>query len=113
MNCLRIVARSRDAFEELRNAFSVENKAAFFSQQYGYKGNPRLYNINQFGYFPSGLVYQILEWIKTQYGSLNHVVVSKKCADYVKNVLTPLKGKVERDFEIFNVAEDSGANERA
>lgn len=112
-NCLRIVARSRDSLEELREAFSVKNEAAFFSKQYGFKGSERLYNVNQFGYFQPGLVYQILDWIKTQYGSLNPVAISKKCADYVKEVLTPLKGRVDPDFEVFNVADDSGANERA
>ena len=78
--CMRVVARSRDALEEIRKAFSVENKSAFFSQQYGYKGEQRLYNVNKFGYFQPGLVFQVLDWIKTQYGSLNCVAVSKKCA---------------------------------
>ena len=56
-NCMRVVARSRDALEEIRKAFSVENKSAFFSQQYGYKGEQRLYNVNKFGYFQPGLVF--------------------------------------------------------
>lgn len=106
---LRIIARNRDWLEELRQVFSVENKAAFFSQQYGYKGESRLYSINQFGYFASGLVYQILEWIKTQYGSLQCVAVSKQCQSYVSNVLKPLKDLTP--FEPDNVSDDLGRND--
>jgi len=109
---MRLIARRGQDLEEVRKAFSVENKAAFFSQQYGYKGEPRLYNVNQFGYFQPGLVFQILEWLKDQYGTLAGVAVSKKCAAYVADVLSPLKAALAgREFEPSNVADDTGANE--
>ena len=110
MRCLRVVARTRDAFEELRNAFSVENKSAFFSQQYGYRGEPRLYNINKFGFFLPGLVYDILQWIKTQYGTLNVVAISKNCSRYLSDELKPLRSRLSSRFELSNIANDSGVN---
>jgi hypothetical protein len=110
MRCLRVVARTRDAFEELRNVFSVENKSAFFSQQYGYRGEPRLYNINKFGFFLPGLVYDILQWIKTQYGTLNVVAISKNCSRYLSDELKPLRSRLSSRFELSNIANDSGVN---
>lgn len=113
VNSLRIVAKNRDCLEELRQAFSVENKAAFFSKQYGYHSDPRLYNINQFGFFPSGLVYEILGWIRTQYGTLDCVAISKNCNAYMNDVLKPLKTRFADEknaFKISNVSEDTGRN---
>lgn len=104
----RVIARSRDSLDELREAFSVKNKAAFFSQQYGYKGEDRLYNVNKFGYFQAGLAYDVLDWIKTQYGSLACVAISKNMAAFMKEVLRPLAGVAE--FKLRNVADDSGRN---
>lgn len=110
-NCLRVVTKTRDAFEELRFAFSVENKSAFFSQQYGYRGDPRLYNINKFGYFLPGLIYEVLAWIKDQYGTLDVVAVSKNCASYMSSELKPLKGLLGAErFSISNIADDTGVN---
>lgn len=109
VNSLRIISKNRDYLEEIRTSFSVKNKSAFFSQQYGYKGEDRLYNINQFGFFSSGLVWKIFEWIKTQYGSLNCVAISKNCASYISEILTPLKN-CKMDFEISNVSDDTGRN---
>lgn len=65
VNMMRVVARSREDLEDMRMAFSTENKSAFFSQQYGYKAETRLYNVNKFGYFHSGLFFRVVEWIKT------------------------------------------------
>lgn len=111
---MRITSRRKDSFDELRNAFSVENKSAFFSQQYGYKGIPRFYSINQFGYFEGGLIGKISDWLRTQYGSLNCVAISKKCAEYVKNILKPLRCIIHdiapETATILNVADDSGIN---
>lgn len=108
---LRVLAKTRDMLDELRETFSVENKAAFFSRQYGYRGEARLYNVNQFGYFQSGLVYDVLAWIKTQYGSLDAVAVSKQCAAYMSEFLKPLRSAFGGSkFDIDNISDDSGAN---
>ena len=73
---LRVMAKAQTMLDELVEAFSTENPSAFYSRQYGYAGEPRLYNVNQFGYFLPGLLFEVLEWIKTQYGSLKCLAVS-------------------------------------
>ena len=73
---LRIIAKNQTILDELVEAFTVDNPAAFYSQQYGYSGEPKLYNVNPFGYFLPGLLFDVLEWIKTQYGSLRYLAVS-------------------------------------
>lgn len=108
---LRLLAKTRDLLDEIREYFSVENKSAFFSRQYGYKGVARLYNVNQFGYFLPGLVYDVLAWIKTQYGTLDVVAISRQCAAYMSDVMRPLKSAFGGSrFEASNVADDTGAN---
>ena len=111
---LRIVSKSQNAFEQLRDAFSTENSAAFFVKQYGYRAEPKLYAINKFGYFGSGLVWEILKYIKQQYGDLNVVAISKQCKMFLDEQLTPLKTYVKKmsltDWNIANIADDSGRN---
>lgn len=43
---LRIQAKNQTLLDELVEAFSCDNPSAFFSQQYGYAGEPKLYNVN-------------------------------------------------------------------
>lgn len=73
---LRITSSREDLFLELQKAFSVDNPGAFYSERYGYAAAKKLFAINKFGYFSPGLVKDILDWIKTQYGSLDCVAVS-------------------------------------
>lgn len=96
--CLRIVCRDNDAFEELRDAFSVKNDAAFFSERYGYKAADKIYDINKFGFFAPGLVFEVLTWIKTNYGSLSCVALSERCMQYIDDFLMPLKHKLKEEF---------------
>ena len=109
---LRISSRRRDSFEELRNAFSFENPGAFFSKQYGYRVQPKIYNINQFGYFRPGLIKEVLSWIKDQYSSINCLAISKNCLKYIEDYLTPLKAFIQTHgtFKISNIADDVGRN---
>lgn len=107
-NAMKLMYKRADLFEELQNAFSVDNPQAFFSQQYGYKGQSKLFAINKFGYFSPGLVFEILEWIRLHYGDLQLVAISNKCKSFMVDVLNPLK-----DFklaEIANISDDSGRN---
>lgn len=112
VDSLRIICRRKDYFDELRQAFSVSNPGAFFSQQYGYKGQERLWNINQFGYFHSGLVFDVLNWIKTAYGDLSSVAISRQCKAYIDDFITPLKSVMSQleDFTVSNIADDKGVN---
>ena len=111
---LRIVSRSYDAFEHLRDAFSAENSAAFFVKQYGYRAEPKVYAINKFGYFGSGLVWEVLKYLKQQYGDLSQVAISKQCKMFLDEQMTPLKAYVKKmqldNWTIANIADDSGRN---
>ena len=110
---LKISARRKDLFDELRNAFSFDNPAAFFTRQYGYKVADKIYNINQFGYFGPGMIYEVLNWIKDQYGSLTSLAISTKCQKYIQTYITPLKNDISQhgQFPIANISEDVGRNQ--
>lgn len=109
---LKIIARKYDDFEDLRNAFSTENPGQFFSKQYGYKTAAKIFAINKFGYFSSGLLFEIMDWIKNNYGDLSIVEMSTKCKKYILDFLVPLKQKLNNinDFQIFNVSDDLKKN---
>lgn len=104
----RLICRDDKPFNEIREAFSVKNNAAFFTERYGYKSQERIYLLNKFGFFPTGMVFEILSWINTQYGSLSCVAISKNCKQYIVDFLMPFKN-IER-FSLSNVAEDTGRN---
>ena len=108
VNALRILCKRQDLFEELQDAFSADNPQAFFSQQYGYRGQTKLFAINKFGYFSPGLIFDVLNWIKLHYGDLQLVAISVKCQTYIQDVLTPLKQT--KILEISNIADDLGRN---
>ncbi len=107
---LRLICREHAAFDEIQEAFSVKNDAAFFSERYGYQAKERLYAINKFGFFSPGLLFEILNWIKAQYGSLSCVAMSQNCKKYIEDYLMPLKKTCSCSFEISNVSEDVGRN---
>jgi hypothetical protein len=88
---LRVICRDHHAFDDLREAFSVKNTAAFFSERYGYKAQERLYTINKFGFFQPGMLFEVLNWIKLNYGSLSSLAMSSSCKKYIEDYLVPLK----------------------
>lgn len=98
------------ALEDLREAFSVKNDAAFFSERYGYKAEEKLYAINKFGFFAPGMLFEVLSWIKTQYGGLSCVAMSSRCKQYIDDFLLPLKKSIRQRFEVSNMSEDTGRN---
>jgi len=107
----RIMAKVQTLLDELVQAFSVNNPNQFFSQQYGYAGNPMLYNVNQFGYFLPGLMFDVLEWIRTQYGSLKYLAVSQQCMNYVDDFIKPLRRYMTENFEITDLNDDMNMSE--
>lgn len=109
---LRILAKNQTILDELVEAFTVDNPSSFYSRQYGYAGESKLYNINQFGYFLPGLLFDVLEWIKTQYGSLQYLAVSKQCANYINDFIKPLERYITGQFEITDLADDTGRGEK-
>ena len=95
---LKLLSKNYDVLEQIRHDFSVENPTSFFVSRYGYKTEDRLYQINKFGYFAPGLVFEVMEWILTNFGSLDCLAISKNCLAYLDEQLMPLKryiGKLE------------------
>ena len=109
-NLLRILSKTQTLLDEIVEAFSVANPSAFFSQQYGYAGEPTLYNINQFGYFLPGLLFDVLEWIKTQYGSLKYLAISVQCENYINDFIRPLYRYITDNFETTDIMDDIGVS---
>ena len=114
---LRIVCKYADDLNDIITAFSADNPNAFFMKRHGLTVPPKLYVVNRFGYFPSGMFYEIVRKIKLKYGSLNVLAVGKKTMQYVKDYLTPLKNFVvngglgeggEEAFVPDNIANDNG-----
>lgn len=110
----KILSKRSDLFYELQNAFSAPNPNAFFVSRYGYKTETKVYAINKFGYFSCGLIFEILSWIKTQFGTLNCLILSEKTKKYILDYLVPLKSDLLKigleNFKISNISDDVGRN---
>lgn len=104
----RILARYSSDFDSIVKSFSDENKGAFFSRQYGFNSDPRVYTVNKFGYFSIGLIFEVFKWIKTTYGSLKCVAVSENVRQFIYEYLMPLKDFAERNdrnsFQVSNIS---------
>lgn len=109
---MKIIAKQWTVFDELREAFSAQNSAAFFVSRYGYKAEEKLYAINKFGYFLPGLIFEILKWIKTNFGDLSCVALSDVCKRYILEQLTPLKQPLAKlgPITVSNLSDDLGRN---
>ena len=59
---LKVIAKSYSILEELRNAFSADNPTEFIAKQYGYNAEKKVYQINKFGQFAPGLVFEVMKW---------------------------------------------------
>lgn len=56
----------------------------------------------------------MLDWIKTSYGDLRPLAISKSCLAYISDVLTPLKAQLKgKTLEIANISDEIGRNSRA
>lgn len=112
---MRILCKTNQISEDIKNCFSDINPASFFVKQYGFQTAEKVYAINKFGYFDSGLIFDILSYIKTNYFDLSSLSISKKCQQYIMDYITPLRNKVKSEensyFELANIADDSGKNE--
>lgn len=108
---MKIICKKYELFEDLRNAFSAPNTSSFFMSQYGYKTESKLYAINKFGYFSAGLVFDILQYIKDNYNSLQVLALSKNCKQYIDEYVTPLKSMLcNKEKIVSNIADDIGRN---
>lgn len=66
--------------------------------------------INKFGYFATGLLFEVLAWIKDNFGDLSCIAISAACKKYIVDYVTPLKNSLTKDFKVYNIAEDLGRN---
>lgn len=106
----RLFCKDYSLLTELREAFSSSNSAAFFAKQYGYHVADKIYEINKFGYFAPGFLFQILNWIKQNFQDMSCIVMSDGCKKYIRDYITPLKSQITSDFKLYNMAEDLGRN---
>lgn len=111
LNRMRLRCFNFKEMDEIMKVYSDVNPASFFMKQYGYNVDNRLYVINKFGYFPSGFFFEIVRYIKRQYGSTSVIALSENTKRYISERLIPLKKILEgKTFGISNVSEDSGRN---
>lgn len=108
---MRVLCSDRRVFECLRDAFSDDNDAAFYVAMHGFSIDEKVYLVNQFGYFRPGLLFEILSYIRTNFGDLSCVHMSEQCRDYVNEYLTPfrryLKGVGSDGFDVLNIADET------
>lgn len=111
LEMMRVVCNEKRLFECMREAFSDTNDAAFYVQMHGFNVDSRVYLINPFGYFKPGLLFSVLEYIETHFGSLSCVSMSLMCRDYVSDYLTPLRKYVKsvdrESFSVRNISDDT------
>lgn len=112
---LRIFCKTNQLLDDLRNCFSDDNPASFFVKQYGYQVDNKIYAINKFGYFESGLIFDIFNWIKINFGGLQNLTMSKNCKKYLEDFIMPLRNHFlntsKDNLELFNISDDCGRND--
>lgn len=70
-----------------------------------------MYAVNKFGYFSPGLVFEILQYIKDNYLSLQVLAVSKGCKKYIEDFVTPLRAVLHgKSKDVANISDDVGRN---
>lgn len=110
-NKLRLRCYNSSDFESIVEAFSDVNPNCFFMRQYGYEAPKKISVINSFGYFQSGLFFEITRYIKTVYGSSSVLALSDEFKEYVRDFIVPLKETLSKTrFDVSNVSEDSLRN---
>ena len=105
---LRLFCSSQSDLQPIIENFSCPNPASFFVKQYGYNVPATISVINVFGYFPIGLVFEVLNYIKTLYGDLSCLSCDKETAEIITNKVQPLKKIVsnldENEFKVCNIS---------
>lgn len=114
---LRLLCKYTYDLNEIVDAFSSNNPNAFFMKKHGLNVPAKLYVVNNFGFFPPGMFYEVIRKIKLKYGSLAPLAIGKKTMQYIKDYLTPLKDFIangglgeggEEAFVPDNIANDTG-----
>ncbi len=82
-NKFQLKCFNRKDLDDIIAVYSDSNPASFFMRQYGYSVPDRISIINTFGYFPVGMVFEIMKYIKLRYGSLNVLTISENLKSYI------------------------------
>lgn len=110
LNKLRFISNDRQDLDALVENFSYPNPTAFFSKQYGFNAPDKVSVINKFGYFDIGLIYDVLDYIKTLYGSLKNLKIDKVTFAKIKSSTMPYEDFVSthpiEDFKVSNISKD-------
>lgn len=110
MSKLRLLSKDPMELSTIIDNFSDNNPAAFFVKQYGYNVPAKISPINSFGYFPIGLFFEIVRYIKSVYGSLQCIVIDDNTAKIINKTLFPLKNELRKmnlsidSFEVVNIS---------
>ena len=108
-NSLVLKCFNQDDLEKIIDIYSDNNPSYFYMRQYGYNTPKKISIINTFGYFPSGFLFEILNFIKFQYGSLNVVEMSPNFKMYLNDTgllfsrMHLTKNKFLTDINIKNI----------
>ena len=106
----RLFAKYQSDFESVVEAFKTPNPTMFYSKMYGFEADKYLYSVNKFGFFSIGLIFEVFDYIKKIYGSLECVKISKPAGMFLKDYLMPLKKfadtKDKNTFEISNISNE-------
>ena len=106
----RLLAKHNEDLRKVVDAFSTDNNAAFFSAQYGYSVDTKNYSINKFGFFPIGLIFEVVNFIKREYSSSDCIAISKNVKQFIVDYLLPLKSFANnRNRETFKVSNISAS----
>lgn len=101
----RLLAKAHSDLEKIVDAFSTFNNASFFTKQYGFETENKIYSINKFGYFSIGLIFEVINYIKREYGDLSSIALSNNVKRFIVDYLLPLKHFAkDRDRSKFNVS---------
>lgn len=105
---LRLYANVQSDLQVIIENFSCPNPASFFVKQYGYNVPSTISIINAFGYFPIGMLYDILKYIKTIYGSLSVISIDTETFSIIESKMRPLKSFIKdidlEEFEVCNIS---------
>ena len=112
MNKFRILCRDSYDNRKLVDYFSDTNPTYYITRQYGMKSDERLYAVNSFGYFQTGLVFEVFKYIAERHGGLGVLAMSQNVLNYINHYLRPLYGFAKsRDRSSFTVSNISSSIE--
>ena len=103
-NSLKLTSKYTKLINELAKEFSVPNPTAFFVRQYGGQAENRLYAFNRFGYFQTGMIFEIMNYLKINYPNIT-ISLDYDVKEKIKDRL-PLLDLAKNLKKIDNISKD-------